>query len=111
MVVNLISFKYFFPHSKYLPGGCRLASSSITGTNGFFNFTTNFFTEFRLPAGRTISFDVVVDAVVVDGAIDDDDGDGDWDVDDDGFGDFCDAKRITLVALLEHGLTKHSSLK
>lgn len=43
---------------------------------------------------------------------DDDDDDDDEGADDvDGFGDFWQAKRITLVALLEHGLMKHSSLE
>lgn len=72
---------------SHIPGGCKLASSSITGTNGFLSLTTNFFTDCRF-VDRTFSGE-----------------------DDDGLGDFWDAKRITLVALLEHGLTKHSSLK
>lgn len=71
----------------YLPGGCKLASSSMTGTKGFFNFTTNFFTDARFVDGRMLS---VVDTD--DDDDDDDDGaddvDVDVDVDDDGFGDF-----------------------
>lgn len=85
----------------YAPGGCRFASSSITGTNGFFNLRTNFFTDCRL-AGRILSaFVCDVDDMFTDAGNDDVDG----------FGDFWQAKRITLVALLEHGLMKHSSLK
>lgn len=41
-----------------------------------------------------------------DGVVDSEDND-----DVDGFVDFWQAKRITLVALLEHGLMKHSSLE
>lgn len=79
----------------YSPGGCKLASSSITGTKGFFSFTTNFFTDVRFADGRILSVvdtDDVDDGDVVDVVDDDDDDDGaddvDVDVDDDGFGDF-----------------------
>lgn len=40
--------------TMYSPGGCKFASSSITGTNGFFNFRTNFLTDCRL-VGRILS--------------------------------------------------------
>lgn len=73
----------------YSPGGCRFASSSITGTNGFFSFTINFLTDCRL-VGRIFSaaVDVALDDDDADDIGDDDCGDDNDDDDDDGFGDF-----------------------
>lgn len=67
----------------YLPGGCKFASSSITGTNGFFSLRTNFLTDCRL-VGRKLSL-FVCD---VDDSDDDDDDDDAGKDDVEGFGDF-----------------------